>query len=287
MEDWNKYYAAQSIVTDPGEYKGLYNELPDDIPSLCKVIQGLLLHRWWTMQYGVSISKAQEEEIKIRKITRQFKRILELDNSPLTTARPPNKRLVGTCRDYAAFLTSFLRHKEIPARMRVGFATYLPEGQYIDHYLCQYWNAGENRWVIVDAQLDNLQRQAMKITFNTYDVPEGLSLPGGKAWQIYRQGKADPDLFGIFEVRGSWFIGCDLIYDTMSLNKIESHPFDIWALMPGYQQKKYSKEYLSLLDNIASITGGLTRIFLQYAPCMREKRNCIRPSAGNRKMYRR
>jgi hypothetical protein len=198
MEDWKQYYSSQSVVTGPTEYKELYDTLPDDIPSLCGVIQGLLLHRWWTEQYGVKISKEQEEEIKIRKITRQFKRVLELDGSPLTTHRPPDKRLVGTCRDYAAFLTSFLRHKGIPARMRVGFATYFMPGQYVDHYLCQYWNQTESRWVLVDAQIDDLQRRAMNISFDTCDMPEGLFLPGGRAWQLFREDKADPDLFGIF-----------------------------------------------------------------------------------------
>ncbi len=257
MEDWKKYYGSQSGVTDPEKYIPLYDVLPDDVASLCKVIQGLLLHRWWIDQYGVNISEEQKEEIKIRKMTRQLKRILELNNSPLITARKPESRLVGTCRDYASFLTSFLRHKGVPARMRVGFATYLMPGQYIDHYLCQYWNDKESKWVMVDAQIDDLQRRAMNITFDTCDVPEGLFLPGGKAWQTWREGKANPDLFGIFEVRGSWFIGCDMIFDMMSLNKIESHPFDIWVLMPGYQQKEYSKEYLGIMDNIAALTGAL------------------------------
>jgi hypothetical protein len=255
MEEWQRYYATQSIVTDPGVYKELLSDLPDDIPSLCRAIQGLFLHRWWTEQYCVNISEAQKEEIKIRKLTRQLKRILELEDSPLTTARRPDRRLVGTCRDYAAVLTSFLRHKGISARMRVGFATYLNPGQYIDHYLCQYWNAAQKQWLLVDSQIDDLQRRTMHITFDTCNVAEDLFVTAGKAWQLSREGKVDPDLFGIFEVRGLWFIGCDMVLDTMSLNKIESHPFDIWPLMPSYGQKDYSKEYLNVMDTIAAITG--------------------------------
>ncbi len=263
MEEWGKYYGSQSVVTDPEKYISLYDTLPDDIPSLCKVIQGLLLHRWWTEQYGVNISEEQKEEIKIRKMTRQLKRIQELNDSHLIAARKPDSRLVGTCRDYASFLTSFLRHKGIPARMRVGFATYLMPSQYIDHYLCQYWNNNKSKWVMVDAQIDDLQRRAMNITFDTCDVPEDLFLPGGKAWQTWREGKVNPDLFGIFEVRGSWFIGCDMIFDAMSLNKIESHPFDVWPLMPRYQQKEYSKEYLDIIDKIADLTGRLNPDFFE------------------------
>jgi hypothetical protein len=279
MENWKQYYAAQSAVTDPAEYKNLYDNLPDDIPALCRVVQGLLFHMHWSDAYGIKLTEEQKAEVKIRKVTRQIKRILELDNSPLTKVRPPEKKIVGTCRDYAALLTSFLRYKGVPARMRVGFATYFTPGHYEDHYLCQYWNEAEKRWIIVDAQIDDLQRRVLGITFDTCDLPEGLFLPGGKAWQIYREGKTDPELFGIFNVKGTWFVGCDLIYDTMSLNKIESHPWDIWPLMPGYQQKEYSREYLKTMDNIASLTGMLVSDFSKIRS-LYQSDNRLQPPPG-------
>ena len=203
----------------------------------------------------------RKTEVKIRKATRQLARILELDDSPLTTARPAEKKIVGTCRDYAALLTSFLRQKGIPARMRVGFATYFTPGHHEDHYLCQCWNDTENRWITVDAQLDDFQRKVLNIKFNPCEVQEDLFLPGGKAWQMCREGKADPQTFGIFNEKGMWFIGCDMIYDLMALNKIESHPWDVWQYMPRYQQKEFSKEYLGIMDHIAVLTGGMNPDF--------------------------
>jgi hypothetical protein len=257
VEEWKKYYATQSIVTEPGKFKELYDGLPDDIPSLCKIIQGVILHMHWTQAYGQNPSDERKTEVKVRQADRYLERILELQEAPLNEARPAGKKIMGTCRDYAAMLTSILRHKGVPARMRVGFATYFTPGHYEDHYLCQYWNEVESRWVMVDAQLDELQRNALKISFDPCDVPEGLFLPGGKAWQICREDKADPDLFGIFNIKGMWFIGCDMIFDAMSLNKIESHPWDIWPMMPKYQQINFSEEYLSIMDHIAELTGGL------------------------------
>ena len=141
--------------------------------------------------------------------------------------------------------------------MRVGFAKYFTPGHFEDHYLCQYWHEVENRWIIVDAQLDDFQRKALSIQFDPCDVPEGLFLPGGKAWQICREGQADPESFGIFNIKGMWFIGCDLVFDAMSLNKIESHPWDIWPMIPKYQQTVFTKDYLTDMDDIAAITGGL------------------------------
>ena len=58
-----------------------------------------------------------------------------------------------------------------------------------------------------------------------------------------------------------WFVGCDLIFDAMSLNKVESHPWDIWQLTPKYEQQEFAEEYLKTMDNIAALTGGLTPDF--------------------------
>jgi hypothetical protein len=263
MEEWQKYYASQSIITDPGEYQDRYDTLPDDMPALCRTVQGLLLHLHWAERYGINLPDARKTEVKIRKATRQMARILELDDSPLTTVRPLDKKLVGTCRDYAALLTSFLRYKGIPARMRVGFATYFSPGHLEDHYLCQYWNEAASRWIIVDAQLDAFQRQELNIKFDPCDVPEGLFRPAGKAWQTCREGKADPDAFGIFNLRGLWFIGCDLVFDMLALNKIESQPWDLWPLTPGYQQTEFPREYLTIMDHMAALTGRLTPGFAE------------------------
>jgi hypothetical protein len=263
MEEWKKYYASQSVVTDPGKHKSLYDALPDDIPSLCKIVQGLLLHLHWAQAYGVDLPDDRKTEVRLRKAARQLARILELADLPLTTVRTAEKKMVGTCRDYAALLTSFLRHKGIPARMRVGFATYFTPGHYEDHYLCQYWNEAQNRWITVDAQLDDLQRQALKIQFDPCDLPEELFWPAGKAWQLCRQGRVDTELFGIFDIKGMWFVGCDLIFDMLALNKIESQPWDIWQSMPRYQQKEYPPEYLVFMDQIAALTAGLTPGFTE------------------------
>ena len=263
MEDWKDFYSTQSIVTDPGRYKELYQDLPDDIPSLCKVAQGLILHMHWAQAYGQNPSDQRKTEVRIRQADRQLARILELQDSPLTEPRPPEKKIIGTCRDYAAMLVSFLRYKGIPARMRVGFATYFTPGRFEDHYLCQYWNEAENRWMVVDAQLDELQHKALNTKFDPCDVPEGMFLPGGRAWQLCREGKEDPETFGIFNIKGMWFVGCDTIFDIMSLNKIESHPWDIWPMMPKYQQTKFPDDYLTAMDHIAELTGSLNPGFAE------------------------
>jgi hypothetical protein len=49
------FYARQSFMTDPGSFSELFAALPDEIPALCKVVQGLLIHQYWAGAYGYSI----------------------------------------------------------------------------------------------------------------------------------------------------------------------------------------------------------------------------------------
>ena len=88
-------------------------------------------------------------------------------------------------------LCAFLRHKGIPARARCGFSTYFEPGKYVDHWVCEYWNAGEARWVQVDAQLDSLRSASSKPDFDPLDVPRDRFLVAGDVWQQIRAGTID------------------------------------------------------------------------------------------------
>jgi hypothetical protein len=254
-----RYYCTQGPVTDPGEYGKLFDELPDDIPSLCAIIQGFLLHYGWAGRYGVVFSEERfNKDAQLREVSKQLKRIFELTDAPLTRERPPDIRLLGCCRDFSTLLTAILRHKGVPARARCGFATYFLPDRYEDHWICQYWNDTEKRCVTVDAQLDALQRNALGIKFDTTDMPEGLFLPAGRGWEMCREGKADPETFGFGKWHGMWFIRGNLFRDLLSLNKIEPLAWDVWGLMAEYGPQEVPPEQMDLLDKIAEVTAGMS-----------------------------
>lgn len=252
-----EYYAHQGLVTEPGEYVGLFDALPSEIPALCQIVQGVLLHIFWAERYGVELSEEREQEVNIRWVSRMLARVRELDGHPLTFARPLERRLVGNCRDFSTLLCAILRHQGIPARARCGFGAYFEPGHYEDHWVCEYWNAGEGRWMLVDAQLDEFQQEALGITFDTHDVPRDQFLVGGKAWQMCRAGQADPDSFGIFDMHGMWFIRGDLIRDLVSLNKIELLPWDGWGLI-SKEESDLSADDRAVLDHIAELTLAIS-----------------------------
>ncbi len=118
--------------------------------------------------------------------------------------------------------------------------------------MCEYYNAGQGRWIQVDAQLDALQRDVLKIDFDPFDVPRDRFINGGKAWQMCRQEGVDPDLFGILDMKGLWFVRGDLLRDFASLNKMELLPWDSWGLIMAFDQD-ISVDGLALLDRVAGL----------------------------------
>jgi len=247
------YYRQTGIMTEPGEYHYMLRDLPNSIPELCKTVQGIILHIFWSEAYGVKLSEDRKKEVNLRKFDDMLARIAELDEQPISTARDPEMRIVGNCRDYSLFLCALLRHKGIPARARCGFATYFTRGRYEDHWICEYWNDNERRWVRADAQLDSLQVAYLKIDFNPHDLPAGTFLSGGETWQLCRRGELDPDLCGILDMKGLWFVQGDLVRDFMALNKVEVLPWDCNEFMGGPDVTVGPEDYL-LLDRIAELT---------------------------------
>ena len=249
------YYAQQGVVTEPGEQASLLDGLPTDPAALRDVVQGVLLHLHWASRYGVDLTEARKAEASTRQVGQMLARIHELDARPLTTARPLGKRLVGTCRDFATLLCAMLRHQGVPARARCGFGAYFTPERYEDHWVGEYWHAGEARWVRVDAQLDAMQCEALQIDFDPLDVPHDRFLVAGKAWQMCRSGEADPDHFGIFDMWGLWFVRGNLVRDLAALNKVELLPWD-WQGWPLIERQKeaLSEADLALLDRAAALT---------------------------------
>jgi len=247
------YYAQHSPITDPGEYRALFDGLPPDVPSLVRVVQGVLLHVFWAERYGVRLSEARKAEVGLRHVRHMLARLVEIDDRPLTVAREPEQRLVGNCRDFSVLLCAMLRRQGVPARARCGFGTYFTPGRYEDHWVCEHWDVQEQRWVMVDAQLDALQCATLNIPFDPLDLPSGPFLPAGQAWQMCRAGEADPDTFGIFDMHGLWFVRGDLLRDLAALNKVELLPWDCWGLVEGADEH-ISEADLVLLDRAAALS---------------------------------
>jgi hypothetical protein len=98
-------------MTDAREYAGLLDDLPRDIGVLVRIVQGLVIHVFWVRHYGLGVPTERRRELQLRGKAQKLARIRELDARPLTHARPPERRLVGNCRDFSLFLVAILRHQ--------------------------------------------------------------------------------------------------------------------------------------------------------------------------------
>ena len=247
------YYATPGDMTSPGPYAALVTELPDDPVALIHAVPGLIIHEYLAGNYGFEVPNERKLESHLRPVEQMLGRIVALDPSPLSTARPPEKRLVGICRHFEVLLATFLRAKHIPARVRRGFGTYFDPRMAVDHEITEYWDAGQSRWVRVDAQLDEVQRRVLKIDFDRLSVPVDRFVIPAVAWQDCRAGKADPAWFGIFELKGLWFIASNLVREVAWLNKREMLPWDVWGAMPK-QDQTLSNDELAFFDRLATLT---------------------------------
>jgi hypothetical protein len=241
-------------MTDPGPYRHLFENLPADISRLCKIVQGATVHVFWAERYGLKLTPERKAEVQLRNLPKRLRRTLELDSRPLAEARPLEKRIVGNCRDFTLLLVSMLRHQGVPARARCGFGAYFMPDHFEDHWVAEYWNAPQKRWVLVDAQLDGFQCEALKIPFDPLDVPRDQFIVGGLAWQMCRSGAADPDTFGIFDMHGLGFVRGDFVRDVAALNKVELLPWDCWGIIENPMLEDPSD--LTLLDRLAALTCG-------------------------------
>lgn len=220
------HFTSQGPMSDPGSYASLYQDLPSEVASLCEVVQGNLLHIFWAERYGRKLSEAEQQTVGYRSMRQKLDLIQKTDPKPLIHERSLAHKQVGNCRDFTLMLVSFLRSQGIPARARCGFGTYFLPGHYEDHWVAEYWNTERESWVLVDSQLDAKQIEALKPDFDPLDVPRNRFIIAGDAWQMCRQGKADPQSFGIFDMHGWWFIWGNVARDFLALNKVEILPWD-------------------------------------------------------------
>ena len=248
------YFAQYGKMTDPGSIRAsLYRPAlrrlcpcPGGSGIACAYLLGGAL---W-----IDLSEERKGEVQLRTMERRLARTLELDLKSAGTPRPNEKKIVGQLPRFLgdAGIHAAIDRASPPARAAGSGRTSSP----ITTKITGSANTGtrENgRWVLVDAQLDSLQCEAMKIPFNTLDVPRDQFIVGGAAWKLCRSGQADPDQFGIFDMKGLDFVKGDFIRDVASLNKIELLPWDCWGMIMT-EYATLPPDDLAMLDRLADLT---------------------------------
>jgi len=249
------HYTHAATMTSSGAHAHALENLPHDLGALCSSVQGLLLHEHWAPAYKVQLSPARRLESQLRASSQLIQQILAHDPRALDVPRSLDKRVVGVCRHFAVLTVALLRHRHVPARARCGFGAYFSAGKFEDHWVVEYWDEDEACWKLADSQIDELQKNVLRPDFSLLDVPRDRFVIAGDAWRKCREEEADPESFGIFDMRGMWFIAGNVLRDFAALNNMEMLPWDSWGAMtePG---TPIPDATLELLDHVAELSLG-------------------------------
>ena len=254
------FYAAQSGITDPGQFTDRLSELPNDLSSMRSAARQLVYHYRDGGDYPLNgIAPDRVREVDTRYAEDMLARVFELVDQPLTCERAPHQRLVGCCRDYTVFFLAIARQHGWPAR--VGFATYFEPGWFIDHVIAEVWDADQRRWRLVEPELaDGFVDAADGALIDPLDVPPDRFLVGPQAWRSCRAGHVDAQQFvvdpglQIPDTRGWPYVRRNLIHDLAALSKHEMLLWDDWGLTQT--EGDPTQAQLSLLDDLAAITSS-------------------------------
>lgn len=241
------YSSPGPLTTLDGVPSAALESVADEPVGICSVANGLVIQP--SDAQALSLPEDRFATNQIRPAAALMLALLALDPAPLSVSRPPELRLVGTCRHFAVLSCALLRHRGIRARVRCGFATYFQPGQGVDHWITEYWNQDHDCWVRIDTEI---------LDSAVLEHPERLAadefLSGGEAWQAFRRGQLDASKFGVYgtENWGSAEIRGNAVRDLAALNKVEVLPWDEWGRMTEAYDGKTGPDYDELLDALAS-----------------------------------
>jgi hypothetical protein len=177
------------------------------------------------------------------------------DPRGLVMDRAEGDELVLTCRATSILVASLLKTKGIPARVRSGFAPYLsvegfPSGKSDDHWVNQYWNKLESRWVTID--VDGSLEDNLK--FDPYDIPDGFFDFSPDVWLAARDGRVDDQHFwnsgghsGLITV--AW----ELFYDFHCLMNDELIYLHTPEMVQLGKFERLTESQLSAIDDLARL----------------------------------
>lgn len=249
-----EYYQKPGPMSQLGSMQDMVSPIETSIERIVEAVQNCLLHQHWSKAYGITLTQQQIEEPYIRDVESKLNWLRAKGYKSVYDPHPTKDHMIGICRDFSLLAVALCQAADIPARARCGFATYLETKKYIDHWVLEYWNQQQQRWIIVDAQLDQLQQDDLKIDFDPLDVPTDRFIIAPTAWLNCRQGFEDPSLFGIFKWWGYDYLRCNLLLDANALCQKTMQPWDYW---PGYKSlpiDAWQAHDFEILDELARKT---------------------------------
>jgi hypothetical protein len=262
MSSGAEFYSTQGRFSDPGLMGPWLDDTPKDLAAIRDAASTLVFHYMAAGDITThGFPEARRAEINLRYADAMLARLHELNPAAPGAERQPLDRVVGCCRDYTLLFVTMARHHGIPARARVGFATYLRPGWASDHVVAEVWDAAENRWRLVEPQFaDGYVDPGDGAPVDLLDVPRDRFLVGPDAWAACRSGALDPERCIVAPelpqpfLRSWAYLVHNLVFDLAALHKDEMILWDLWGPLGRGGPKPH--EIAERLDELAAVLLG-------------------------------
>lgn len=261
-----EHYLQTGTYTYAGAYGDYFRSLPDDVAKLghlicSQVIHRVTLHEGNTnandkLQYGDMTKfpwyRMRCEDDIFMTAAAMTAELFRLDERGFVEERETEHKIVVTCRYVSVLMSAILKAKGIPCRSRAGFAPYFQKNVSMDHWINQYWNEKEARWVTIDAD-GFYDENGMEL--GQYDIADGKFDYAAKAWLDVRQGRVNGEKFLYADGLGTCSlkaISRALFYDFHALMNHEIS----YKFQPCYIDEKFDKmeeSDLEELDELAEL----------------------------------
>lgn len=267
------HFLEFSTYTYPGLYKDrLTKDLPDNIREIGLLVRKSLIHRT-TLEAGNVGTNAdlrfgdmtkmpwwrQPEDDILITAAAMLTELYHRDERGFILNREPKDKLVLTCRFTAVLVASILKSKGIPSVCRAGHTSYFHGDNQDgatkiswDHWLNQYWNETEKRFITIDVD----GSLSLAEDFDPYDVPSGKFDFSAKAWLDIRSGKDRAERFYNSDGNsGLMVVLWSLFYDFHCLmnNEIIYQYGPICGYGNPNKFKNLTEEELKRVDSLANL----------------------------------
>jgi hypothetical protein len=200
-----RHHLITSVYTYAGNYGDYFKSLPDDVPELCRLICSQIIHRITLKEGNTNLNlsllygdmtkfpwyRMRCEDDILQTAVAMTAELFRLNSNGFVLERQVENKIVVTCRYVSVLMAAILKAKGIPCRSRSGFAPYFKDGLSLDHWINQYWDFHQLKWITFDADFFGDD----SLGFNQYDIPIDKFDWAADTWLKIRENKIDGNNF--------------------------------------------------------------------------------------------
>lgn len=280
-----EHYRKTGTYTYAGAYGDYFRSLPDDIPTLGRLICSQVIHRVTLMEGNTNANagllygdmnrypwyRMRCEDDVLLTAPAMTAELFRMDGRGFVRDRRVEDKIVVTCRYVSVLMSAILKAKGIPARCRAGFAPYFQEGVSMDHWINQYYSQEEGRWITFDA--DGFYEEG-GMPLSQYDIPSDCFDWVADSYLSVRRGETDGKQFLYADRAGTRSLPAlirYLIYDFHALMNQEL----TYTFLPSWldgRLDRLTEEELRELDRLAGWLSEPDRYFRELCAFWEQER---------------